>query len=71
MGESFQSFEKIILVPHCASNAAEANARMAETCIANCVAIAVNQPEKPLLACWLIKAFLGLNVPSGRLRVAS
>ncbi len=38
-GESFQCLENIILTPHCASNTAEANARMAEICIGNCIAL--------------------------------
>ena len=45
-GESFCSLENIILSPHCASNTVEANARMAEVCIANCVALSAGQPEK-------------------------
>jgi len=39
-GGNFQTLENVILTPHCASNTAEANARMAEICIANCVAMA-------------------------------
>ena len=46
MGESFQSLENMILTPHCASNTVEANARMAEICIANCAAVADDRPEK-------------------------
>lgn len=46
MGESFQGLENVILTPHCASNTSEANARMAEVCIANCVALASDNPEK-------------------------
>ena len=43
---SLQSLENCILTPHCASNTVEANARMAEICIANCVAFADGQTEK-------------------------
>ena len=45
-GQSFQALENVILTPHCASNTVEANARMAEICIVNCVAVAGDQPEK-------------------------
>ena len=37
---NFQTLENVILTPHCASNTVEANARMAEICIANCIALA-------------------------------
>lgn len=39
-GEGFESLENVILTPHCASNTLEANARMAEACINNCLALA-------------------------------
>ena len=35
-----RTLDNCILTPHCASNTAEANTRMAEICIANCVALA-------------------------------
>lgn len=38
-GDNFQTLDNVILTPHCASNTVEANARMAEICIANCVAL--------------------------------
>jgi phosphoglycerate dehydrogenase-like enzyme len=37
---NFQTLDNVILTPHCASNTVEANTRMAEICIANCVALA-------------------------------
>jgi phosphoglycerate dehydrogenase-like enzyme len=38
-GPDFRTLENCILTPHCASNTVEANARMAEVCIANCAAL--------------------------------
>lgn len=38
-----------ILTPHCASNTVEANARMAEVCIANCVALAAGKENELVL----------------------
>jgi D-3-phosphoglycerate dehydrogenase len=39
-GPDFRTLDNCILTPHCASNTVEANTRMAEICIANCVALA-------------------------------
>jgi phosphoglycerate dehydrogenase-like enzyme len=38
-GPDFRTLDNCILTPHCASNTVEANTRMAEICIANCVAL--------------------------------
>lgn len=48
-GESFQGLENIILTPHCASNTVEANARMAEICIGNCIALSNGKFEGMVL----------------------
>ncbi|MEN8253994.1 MAG: phosphoglycerate dehydrogenase [Verrucomicrobiota bacterium] len=45
-GVDLRKLDNIILSPHCASNTVEANARMAEMCIANCVAVASEQSGK-------------------------
>ncbi|MFA5687786.1 MAG: NAD(P)-dependent oxidoreductase [Kiritimatiellales bacterium] len=41
----FRTLDNCILTPHCASNTSEANARMAEICIANCVALAAGRTD--------------------------
>lgn len=48
-GKSFQTLENVILTPHCASNTVEANARMADICIANCAALACGKMEELVL----------------------
>ena len=44
-----RTLENIILSPHCASNTTEANARMAEICIANCVTFAADKFDDLIL----------------------
>lgn len=39
-GKKLATLDNVVLTPHCASNTAEANGRMAEICIANCAALA-------------------------------
>lgn len=46
---SFHTLENIILTPHCASNTVEANARMAEICISNCVVLAKDRIKDLIL----------------------
>lgn len=48
-GPDFRTLDNIILTPHCASNTAEANSRMAEICIANCAALAEGITEEMIL----------------------
>jgi phosphoglycerate dehydrogenase-like enzyme len=48
-GGDFQVLDNVILTPHCASNTAEANSRMAEICIANCAALAGGRVQDLIL----------------------
>jgi D-3-phosphoglycerate dehydrogenase len=48
-GPDFRTLNNVILTPHCASNTVEANARMAEICIANCVALTADKPDELVL----------------------
>lgn len=48
-GPDFRTLDNVILTPHCASNTVEANARMAEICIANCTALAAGSPDELVL----------------------
>ena len=48
-GSDFRTLDNCILTPHCASNTVEANTRMADICIANCVAFSEGRMEDVLL----------------------
>jgi D-3-phosphoglycerate dehydrogenase / 2-oxoglutarate reductase len=48
-GPDFRTLENCVLTPHCASNTAEANSRMAEICIANCAALAAGKENEMIL----------------------
>lgn len=48
-GGDFRELDNVILSPHCASNTAEANDRMAERCIANCRALADGRIDQMVL----------------------
>jgi phosphoglycerate dehydrogenase-like enzyme len=48
-GPDFRTLNNCILTPHCASNTIEANTRMAEICIANCVALAKGKTAELVL----------------------
>jgi phosphoglycerate dehydrogenase-like enzyme len=48
-GADLRDLDTIILTPHCASNTVEANARMAEICIANCVSLSAGKENELIL----------------------
>ncbi|MEX1117644.1 MAG: NAD(P)-dependent oxidoreductase [Terrimicrobiaceae bacterium] len=48
-GPDFRTLGNCILTPHCASNTLEANSRMAEICIANCIALATGKTDELVL----------------------